>query len=340
VLAQEAPDVLGEGLLLGGEGEVHLGAASIEYRAMTVRRGTLALGVSLVGLAILFAVPGNGVLETNQHQQLGTVLSHLAVFTVVWSLLPSLRRLVPRLDTISNRLLAGVLTACVVAPVAVGVALGAAAPHATHQIITREWGIVEPLQAGLYATALVLCRTIREELAPRDPARDVFGAAAIVMGVFLLEEIDYLGLLTVLVRALGAPDGRLGRKHIGGFHDVLDAGTQMWGLVVIAAAVAVVLVAIWLLLGRYRATVVREVASRSALLLAIYAATFILAETIDFDDQLVAGLPGVKILEEPMELAAILCLNAALVLRLQTARRAARLSSLASGPPGSGAARR
>jgi hypothetical protein len=307
---------------------------------MTVRRGALALGVALVPLVILFAVPGNGVFETNAHQQVGTVLSHVAVFTLLWGAFPSLRRVVPRLDALSGPALGGVLAGVVVLTVVPIVALGVIAPHATHQVVTREWGIVEPMQAAGYAIALALCRAIRAELAARDPARDVFGAGAIVMGVFLLEEIDYLGLLTVLVQALGAPDGRLGRKHIGGLHDILDAGTQMWGLAVIALLVGLALVAVWMLLGRYRATIVREVASRTAVPLAVYAVTFLLAETIDFDDQLVASLPAVKILEEPMELAAILCLNVALVLRLQTARREARLSSLASGPPGSGAARR
>ena len=304
---------------------------------MTVRRGPLGLGLALVGLVILFAIPGNGIVETNDYQLPGTLLSHAAVLIVLWSVFPALRGLVPSLDVISARRLGVLLTVGVVTPLAAIIVLRLAAPTSTPQIITREWGIVEPLQVALYVVALALCRTIRAELAPGDRSREIFGASAVVMGVFVMEETDYLGLLTVLVRASGAPDGRLGRKHIGGLHDILDAGTQVLGLAVIAVAVAIALGILWTLLGRYRAPLLRELSGRSAVPLAIYAATLVLAETIDFDDQLLARLPGVRVLEEPMELAALLCLNAALVLRLQTARREARLSSLAPGRPGSGA---
>jgi hypothetical protein len=309
---------------------------------MTGRRAALALGLVLLGLVVIFAVPGNGIFETGEqaHQLLGTLLSHLAVLLLLWSLFPSLRRLVPRLDQVSERALGGMLAASLVAPLAIVIVLGVVAPHATHQLVTREWGVVEPLQVALYAIAVALCRAIRAELGDHDPARAIYGAGAVVAGVFLLEEMDYLGVLNAVVRASGAPGGRIGRKHIGGIHDVLDAGSQVLGLAAVAIGMAVALAALWMLLGRYRAPLRRELARRSAVPLVIYAASLVLAETIDFDDQLLAGLPGVRGMEEPLELTALLALNAALVLRLQGARREAPVSILALDPPGSGAGRR
>src|SRR5512134_3044826 len=125
---------------------------------MMGRRTTLALGVVLLGLVVLFAVPGNGLLETNDHQLLGTLLSHLATLMVLWSVFPALRRLLPRLDGLSANALGGVLAAGAVAPLAAVSAARLLAPEATHQIISREWGILEPLQVALYAIALALCR--------------------------------------------------------------------------------------------------------------------------------------------------------------------------------------
>jgi hypothetical protein len=307
---------------------------------MTVRRGPLVLGLVLVGLVVLFAVPGNGILETRQYQPFGTILAHLAMLLVLWSVFPALRGLVPRLDDVSVSRLGAVLVAIVVTPLVVLTVMRLAGPQATYQLITREWGIVEPLQVAFYAIALALCRAIRGTMAEGDPARDLYAAGAVVMGVFMLEETDYLGVLNLIVRGLGAHDGRFGRKHIGGLHDILDAGGQTFGIAAVGLVVVVGLAGVWMALGRYRTTLVEELRSRSAVPLALAVLALVLAEIIDFDDQLVAWLPGLKVLEEPLELACVIALNAALVLRLQVARSAAGLSTLVSGPRDSGAAAR
>ena len=147
-------------------------------------------------------------------------------------------------------------------------------------------------------------------------------------------------MLNLIVRVLGAHDGRLGRKHIGGLHDILDAGGQTFGMAAVGLVVAIALAGAWMALGRYRTTLIEELRSRSAVPLALAVLALVLAEVIDFDDQLVALLPGLKVLEEPLELACLLALNSALVLRLQVARRAVDVSTLVSGPRDSGAASR
>src|SRR5512145_2682539 len=136
---------------------------------MTVRRGPLALGLVLVGLVVLFAVPGNGILETRHYQPFGTILAHLAMLLVLWSVFPALRALVPRLDDVSVSRLGAVLVAIVVTPLVVLTVMRLAAPQATYQLITREWGIVEPFQVAFYAIALALCRAIRGTMAEGDP---------------------------------------------------------------------------------------------------------------------------------------------------------------------------
>ena len=123
---------------------------------MTVRRGALALGLVLVGLVALLAVPGNGILETRNHRAAGTVFSHLSMLLVLWSVFPALRGLVPRLDDVSTSRLAAVLAAAVLTPLVTLIVMRLAAPQAAYQLITREWGLVEPLQVALYAVALAL----------------------------------------------------------------------------------------------------------------------------------------------------------------------------------------
>lgn len=302
---------------------------------MTTRRATVALGLLLVALVILFAIPGNGVFQTSEHRVLGIVLSHLAMLTLLWGAAPALRRGVARLDDVATPTLGCALALGIVAPVIALTAIRVAAPRATNQLVTREWGVVEPLQVALYVTALWLCLAVRRHLAGDPHARTLYRAGAVVTVILILEEIDYLAVLNLFVRAAGAPGGRLGRKHIGGFHDVIDAWTQQAGLWVVAASVVVVvaatLLALWILLGGYRAALRREATRPATAFFAVFVAALVIAQIIDIDDKAVlTGVWPVGLLEEPMELAAALALNAALTLRLRDARRERRTRSRAA----------
>lgn len=299
---------------------------------MTTRRATLALGLVLTALVILFAMPGNGVFETRQHRLLGTILSHLAMLTLLWGAAPVLRRGVARLDDVETPTLAWVLALGIVALPMALMAVRVAAPRVTSQLVTREWGVVEPLQVALYVSALWLCLAVRGHLAGNPHARALYRAGAVVTVILILEEIDYLAVLNLFVRAAGAPGGRLGRKHIGGLHDVIDAWTQQAGLWVVAASVVVIVAAtllvLWILLGGYRVALRREATRPATAFLAVFVAALVIAQIIDIDDEAVlTGVRPVGLLEEPMELAAALALNAALILRLRDARKELRRRS-------------
>lgn len=296
---------------------------------MTSRRATLALGLVLVGLVVLFAIPGNGVLDTGRNRVFGTVLSHLAMLTLLWGAAPALRRAVARLDGVAGAMLGYALALLIVAPVVVVTVVRLAAPRATHQLLTREWGVVEPLQFALYVTAFWLCLAIRRQLGSEDRARAIYRAGAIGTAILLLEEIDYLAVLNLLVIGAGASSGRLGRKHIGGLHDVIDAWTQQTGLVIVAAivtlAVLAAILAVWVGLRGYRAALRHEAGRPSAALLALFVAAVVTAQLIDIDDRvLTGGGRDIGMLEEPLELAAALVLNAALIVRLREAQRESR----------------
>jgi hypothetical protein len=301
---------------------------------MTIRRAALTLGLLLVGLAALFAVPGNGIFESGRHQGVGTVLSHTAMLMALWGAGPTLVRWLDGLPDVDGRTLGGALAIIVVVPtVALGV-VRLAGPHATHQLVTREWGLLEPLQAALYLTALWLCVFVRRALADDPRARTIYRTGAVIASVLLLEEIDYLGILTLLVRLAGAPEGRIGRKHIGGLHDVVDAWTHYAGIGVVALAALVVAGIVWVRLGHYRAAILRELRHASAIPLTVSAGTLLLAQIIDLDDSLLPRVPRLGLLEEPLEIGAALALNAALLLRLREARLGRPVSILAPGRRG------
>jgi hypothetical protein len=156
----------------------------------------------------------------------------------------------------------------------------------------------------------------------------------VIAGVFFLEEIDYLGVLTLLVSLAGFPRGRIGRKHIGGLHDIVDAWTHYAGIAPLALMAAVVAGLAWLRLGHYRIAVRRELRRPGAIPLAFAIVALLLAQVIDLDDALVSGRWRVGLLEEPLEIGAALALNAALLMRLREARRAGPVSTPARGRRG------
>ena len=301
---------------------------------MIIRRAALTLGLLLVGFAALFAVPGNGIFETSRHQALGTVLSHTAMLMALWGAGPTLVGWLDGLEDIDGRTLGWTLALVVAVPTIALSVVRLAAPRITHQLITREWGLVEPLQATLYLTALWLCVFVRRALADDSAARAIYRTGAVIAALLFLEEIDYLGLLTLVVRLAGSPDGRIGRKHIGGLHDVIDAWTHVVGIGLVALVALGAAGLVWMRLGRYRAAIVREFRHTSAIPLVVSAVALLLAQIIDLDDSLLSGVWRLGLLEEPLEIGAALALNAALLLRLCEARLGQPVSTLAPGRRG------
>jgi hypothetical protein len=288
---------------------------------MLMRRAALLLGLLLVALTIVFAIPGNGVFETSGHRVPGTVLSHFAMLMALWGAAPALRGALAGLDGVALVRLRAALAVAIVAPPLALSLLRLVAPSATHQLITREWGVVEPLQVALYACALWLCLAVRRALPRDDRARTIYGAGAIVTGVMILEEIDYLDIVNLLVRVVWSPHGRMGRKHIGGFHDMVDAWSHHAGLLVVVLSALGALIVLWAILGRYHATVRHELTRESAIPLGVFVLALLTAQLVDIDDQFVPSGWRLGLLEEPLELLAGLALNAALILRLLGARR-------------------
>jgi hypothetical protein len=288
---------------------------------MLVRRAALTLGLLLVGLVAGIATSVTGVFETDRDQLAGTLASHLGMLLILWGTAPALRRSLARLDDVADGTLRPALVIGVVAPVVALIGLHVVVPRATHQILTREWGVVEPLQVALYAVAVWLCRAIARGLPARDPGRALYTAGAVVLVVLILEEIDYLGVVALLAELAGARGGRLGRKHVGGLHDVVDAGTQFLGLAVIVAGAIVALLVLWWLLGRSRAALLREMRRGSAVPYVVFVAAMLGAQLTDIDDLLLPSFLTVRVLEESLELLAALALVAGLVLRLRAIRR-------------------
>jgi hypothetical protein len=164
---------------------------------MLVRRAALMLGVLLVGLVACIATTVPGAFETDGPQLAGTVASHIGMLLALWSVVPDLRRVITRLNDVDDHTLYTWLAVAVVVPFVVVTALLVVAPHATHQILTREWGIAEPLQVALYAGGVWLCRLIVAALPPGDGTRVLYKVGAVGIVILILEEIDYLGLLAL-----------------------------------------------------------------------------------------------------------------------------------------------
>src|SRR5215207_10209570 len=98
---------------------------------MLMRRAALLLGLLLVALTILFAIPGNGVFETSGHHVPGTVLSHSAMLILLWGAAPALRAALGGLDGVALVRLRAALAVAIVAPPLALSLLRLVAPSAT-----------------------------------------------------------------------------------------------------------------------------------------------------------------------------------------------------------------
>jgi hypothetical protein len=293
----------------GAHGELILVRETPAAGGLYLVAGTvLALAVAVLN------VPDNPLLELRRHQLAGTVLAHAAFGLLALGLWPHLLAAMPRL---TGRRLAVV----VLAAGAAMTGLSFAAPRYGHQILTREWGLVEPAQFALYLVLAGLA--FRFARAREERARRLYRLVGVGGIAMALEEVDYLGVVALVAKLGGASRGRIDGKHVGAFHDFPSV---LWdrGLLLPVAAVVVAVVAILLIRMSPGLRVVwRESAPRLPLVAG--AVLMALAQVKDIDDDrfllpLVYQGPQVaSLLEEPIELLGSLCLAGWLLWKLKLA---------------------
>lgn len=303
---------------------------------MSRHRLALIAGVVCLGVILVLNVPG--VAELRQFRSPASVLSHVAMALIAWGLSPRFPGWVLRVAALSSRERARYLAGALVGPLVVIVAVLTVAPSYGHELFTREWGIVEPLQFVLWLTAAWLAFE-RARCEPRGSADDrVFRLGAWACILLAIEEVDYLGVVTLIVRLAGVPGGRIGGHHIGGLHDVLnELGKASLVLGVLVIVVVAALVVAWVISRGLHRVAIREILSPTSLPLVGTVAFLALAQLADIDHPGLEALFGQvtvvrKLREEPMELLAVICLNASLLAKLGARRRE---SPRAQAGPGS-----
>lgn len=220
------------------------------------RRAALAGGAVLVAATLALAVPGNPLFELRRASGLGMALSHTGVSLLALGAWPWIRRALDRPPSVARALLATVTR-----PGAVLVAFAAAWPRYAHQLLTREWGLIEP---RAWRGSGGRGRSPRRRR-PRGPGRSPPAAPRFAA----------VGALVVVLGAL-----------------------WRWGRVLVA-----------------------ELASPAAVPLLPAALCLALAQAVDIDDRAVAGSSvALGVLEEPLELLAVVCLVLALALKRAGAR--------------------
>lgn len=291
---------------------------------MARHRLALIAGVVCLGVILVMNVPG--VVAVRQFRSPASVLSHVAMALIAWGLSPRFPGWVARVAALSSRQRRLGLACALIGPVIVIVAVLAVAPRYGHDLFTREWGIVEPLQFVLWLTAAWLAFE-RARCDPRGSADDR-GFRLVGWGCVLLaaEEVDYLGVVSLIARLAGVPGGRIAGHHIGGFHDVLnELGKASLVLGVLAVVVMAGLAVGWVISRGLHLVAIREVLSPTSLPLVGTVAFLALAQLADIDHPILETLWGQvtvvrKLREEPIELLAVICMNASLLAKLASRR--------------------
>jgi hypothetical protein len=294
-------------------------------------RAALVAGLVLTAVVVVFNVPGNPILEFRRHRVAGMVLAHTSLVLLAIGLAPRLSRALPTAAAMHARRLATVLGVAVVGAASVMVALAAAWPAYAHQLLTREWGLVEPLQFVLYLVAARLCFAMAHRRAERRSSLGLYRLGGWVFRLFALEEIDYLGVPSSLARLAGVEGSRVGGSYVGALHDGLNVAAQyglVWILLLVLGAGA--LAALWWISGGL-VDAVRDMLSWRLGPALAGLGLMGLAQAKDIHDEQLALWPRSRLiddlLEEPLELVAVLAVNITLVLELLRREQPAVLDS-------------
>lgn len=292
-------------------------AALLEPGARSLPRHRLALIAGLFGLGAVLVLDAPGVADIRQNRSAYTVLSHVTLALIAFGLFPHFRGWIARAASLPARARVLTLAAALGGPLVVIALVDAVAPKYGHELFTREWGLVEPLQFVLWLTAAWLAFE-RARCGERGGAEyhafRLAGGACILLA---LEEVDYLGVVSLVARAAGVPRGRIGGQHIGGLHDVVNAmgkASLLLGLLAIAAVAALVLA--WCVSRGLHRVALRELFSPTALPLVGTLAFLAVGELADIDHAALRWLEDLSV-EEPMELLAVVCVNASLLEKLR-----------------------
>jgi hypothetical protein len=292
------------------------------------RRAALVAGSLLTAVVLLFNIPGNPLLELRDHRVAGMLLGHAGVVLVAIGLAPALTRRLPAAAAMDSRRLAVLLGAGVVALGGVLAALAAAWPDYGHQILTREWGIVEPLQFTLYLVAARLCFAVARRSAARLASMRVYRLGGWAFRIFALEEIDYLGVPSSLARLAGVEGSRVGETYVGALHDAFNVAAQYGFIWIPLAVIGLAAVAAFWWVSGGRVDTVREMLSWRLLPALAGVSLLGVAQAKDVHDEAFgSGRSRLldHLLEEPLELLAILAFNMTLVLELVRLERRAEL---------------
>jgi hypothetical protein len=308
-------------------------AGPIESALLGVRPYALIVGTALCVLTVLFNVPDNGVLQLRDHQGVGSIAAHTSVLLVAIGLLPELPRVLSYLAALpgSRRML--VLGAWITSTGLVMVAASFLAPWFMRDILTREWGLVEPAQFVLYLLAARLCFSHASRIqATATRLSRLYRAAGWLAVVSALEEVDYLGLVALAIRLAGNPRGRLTGTYVGSLHDLISLLSYHPAAVLpaVVATLAAVLLVVYGARG-YLRVLWDQLASVTSWPLLGVVVFMTVAQVADLEDSLLGpistlGLEVRNLLEEPPELLAVMCLNTTLVLKLTAMSERATVS--------------
>jgi hypothetical protein len=275
-----------------------------------------ALGLGLVVLiaVLVLTMPGNPILDLNrrQYRAPGTILSHAGMLLILAGLVAHAPDWLAAVRQWRPRRLAGVLAVAILAPLA-GLALIGLAWPAYGRALTREWGLVEPAQAGLFLISAWIAWRHAALLGPRAADYRPYRFASLFCVLLAIEEMDWFGILGPLIGRVGAAS-----VYVGSSHDLVKVAWHYpWFAIPFAVAGLLGLGLIWsrgyLTVGFIR----REMFEPTTLLLYAAFAAQAVAQTLDVDDTLLSTRHPVfrYPLEEPCELLADLLLASGLLLK-------------------------
>lgn len=288
--------------------------AAVEAWIRPHARWAFWLGALIVVAVVIGTMPGNPLLDLNdrRYREPATITAHAGMLLLMFGLLPSAPTGLGALTRLRPGRRLALLGAATATPL-LGLGLVSLGWPAYARALTREWGLVEPAEAGLYLIAAWIAWQHATLLGPRAPDRRCYRFVAVVCGLLALEEMDWLGLLAPLIGRVGAAN-----TYLGSSHDLLKVAWHYhWVAIPLALSALLVLGAVWyrgyLTVGFVR----REIFDPTSWPLYGALGAQILAQALDVDDTLLSARhPFFRYpLEEPLELLSELLLVSALLLK-------------------------